>query len=150
MTPAEEEAIVIRRRIAATREEVFDAWTDAEGMRSWMCPGDIASSDIQLDLRVGGALRVVMHGPAGTSEHWGEFTVLDRPLTLAFTWHAVASEFLPTLVTIEFFESADGYCDLVLKHQKLQRPDVREQYRGGWGVIVARLETFLRERRQSV
>ena len=141
------EAIVIRRRIAATRDEVFDAWTDATGMQSWMCPGDIISADIQLDPRVGGSLRVVMRSASGAFEHWGEFTTIDRPSKLAFTWCAKATDFVPTLVTVEFFEAPNGHCDLVLKHERFPRPDAREQYRGGWGQIVTHLESFLVGRR---
>jgi uncharacterized protein YndB with AHSA1/START domain len=29
--------VFIRRQIRATRQELFDAWTDPEGMREWMC-----------------------------------------------------------------------------------------------------------------
>jgi len=149
MTASQEEtdAIIIRRRIAASREEVFEAWTDAAGMQLWMCPGDIVSADVHLDARVGGSLRVVMNSPTGTHEHWGVFTAIDRPSKLAFTWYAKATDFQPTLVTVELFEAPHGHCDLVLKHEKVPRPDASEQYRGGWGQIVARLESFLRGRR---
>jgi uncharacterized protein YndB with AHSA1/START domain len=146
-SPEDSEAIIIRRHIAASREEVFDAWTDAKGMRSWMCPGNIISADVQLDARVGGALRVIMHSPIGTHEHWGEFTTVDRPSKLAFTWCAKATDGVPTLVTVELSEAPDGCCDLVLRHDKFPRPDARDQYRGGWGQIVARLEAFLQTQR---
>jgi uncharacterized protein YndB with AHSA1/START domain len=143
-SPEDSDAIIIRRRIAASREEVFDAWTDAEGMQLWMCPGDdIVSTVVQLDARVGGALRVIMQSPAGTYEHWGEFTTVDRPFRLAFTWRAKATDFVPTLVTVEFFEVAGGHCDLVLRHEKFPRRDARDQYRGGWGQIITRLDAFL-------
>jgi uncharacterized protein YndB with AHSA1/START domain len=141
------EAIIIRRRIAASRDEVFDAWTDATGMQLWMCPGNIVSAVVRLDARVGGSLRVVMQSPTGTYEHWGEFTTIDRPRKLAFTWCAKATDFVPTLVTVELFEAPNGHCDLVLKHEKFPRPDARDEYRGGWGQIVTRLEAFLRARR---
>ena len=144
--PNEEGAVVIRRRIAATRDEVFDAWIDAEGMASWMCPGSITSAVVQLDPRVGGALRVVMHGPDGAFEHWGEFTAVVRPSKLAFTWYAKATDFLPTLVTVELFDADNGHCDLVLTHERIVRPDSREQYRGGWTHVVTRLDEFLRNR----
>ncbi len=145
-SPEQPEAIVIRRRIAASRDEVFDAWTNADGMRLWMCPGDIVSTVVHLDARVGGALRVVMRSPAGTHEHWGEFTTVDRPSKLAFTWCAKATDFMPTLVTVELFEAENGHCDLVLKHEKLARPDAHEQYRSGWEQIVSRLDAFLQAR----
>ena len=146
MLPEETETIVIRRRIAASRDEVFDAWTDPAGMQSWMCPGDIVSAAVDLDPRVGGALRVVMRSATGVYEHWGEFTVVDRPAKLAFTWCAKNTDFVPTLVTVELFVAPNGHCDLVLTHERLQRRDAKEQYRGGWGQIVARLDSFLGNR----
>ena len=145
--PGDAETIVVRRRIAASREEVFDAWTDATGMQLWMCPDDIVSAVVHLDVRVGGSLRVVMHGATGAYEHWGEFTTIDRPRKLAFTWCARATDFVSTLVTVELFEAPDGHCDLVLTHEKFRRPDASEQYRGGWSQIITRLESFLRHRR---
>jgi len=142
--PGQGEAIVLRRRIPASRDEVFAAWIDGDGRRAWMCPGDITSADVQLDPRVGGALRILMHGPNGSYEHWGEFTAFERPSKLAFTWCAKATDFLPTLVTVEFREAPDGQCDLRLTHERFPRPEPRDQYRGGWAQILIRLEIFLR------
>jgi len=122
---------------------VFTAWTDAEGMRMWMCPGDVVSTIVQLDPRVGVSVRIVMRGPTGTFEHWGEFTAVDKPSKLAFTWHAKATGFQLTLVTVEFFETPDGHCDLVLTHERFGDSETRDQYRGGWGQILARLDAFL-------
>jgi len=148
MTPPDAgEAVVIRKRIAATRDEVFKAWTDADGMRSWMCPGDTLSAVVELDLRVGGALRIVMQSATESFEHRGEFVAVQPPAKLAFTWSAKATGFRPTLVTVDFIEAEDGHCDLVLTHERLPRPDVKDQYRGGWDQIVTRLARFLQDQR---
>jgi uncharacterized protein YndB with AHSA1/START domain len=50
----------IRRRMPATRDVVFEAWTDPQGLREWMCPGDTFAAEATLDLRVGGSYRIVM------------------------------------------------------------------------------------------
>lgn len=136
--------VVIRRRIPAARADVFRAWTDADGMASWMCPGDVVSADVHLDARVGGALRIVMRTASKAFEHWGEFTVVDPPSKLAFTWRASATGFEASLVTVEFLDAGDLQCDLILTHQKLERSDVRAQYRGGWDQILSRLTAYLR------
>jgi uncharacterized protein YndB with AHSA1/START domain len=141
------QAVIVRRRMAASRREVFNAWTDAEGMRIWMCPGDIVSATVQLDPRVGGAFRIVMQSATTAFEHWGEFTVVDPPSKLAFTWYAKATDFQPTLVTVELYDAGNDQCDLVLTHERFQRPAVGDQYRGGWGQIVTRLSAYLQEHR---
>lgn len=135
---------VIRRRIAATREELFDTWTDPEGMRIWMCPGDIVSSEVSLDLRVGGTLVIKMQGPKHVYEHRGRFKVIDRPSKLAFTWEAAATEYRETLVTIELIEISPSETEMVLTHERFPSLHRRDQYEQGWGRIVSRLEDFLR------
>jgi len=147
MGEADGNTVVIHRRIVATREELFDAWTDAEGMRAWMCPGNTVSVDVRMDLRVGGSLLVIMRDPDKKHEHRGEFTVVDRPGKLAFTWIAVATDMRPTLVTVEFFAVSESECDLVLTHEKFPKKEASDQYRGGWAQIVGRLEQYLQSRR---
>jgi len=149
MSPGGPGKVVIRRRMAATREELFDAWTDPESMRSWMCPGNIVSAEVKMDLRVGGSLLIVMRGPAETFEHRGQFTVVERPSKLAFTWIAKATDLRPTHVTVEFFEVTRTETDLVLTHEELARDEVRDQYQGGWNQIADRLAQYL-ERRDHI
>ncbi len=146
MSGAQESSqIVIRKRIPATREELFDAWIDPEGMAEWMCPGNIVSAAVQLDFRVGGSLVIVMHGPTDTFEHRGEFTIIERPSQLAFTWMAKATGWRPTLVTIDFLAVNPNETDLVLTHRELSSGEVRDQYRGGWGQITDRLRQYLQK-----
>lgn len=144
MTPADaENKVVIRKRIEAGREELFDAWIDPVGMREWMCPGDILSADVEIDARVGGSLVIVMRGPTETVEHRGAFTVVDRPCRLAFTWRAKATGWRPTLVTIEFVEVNPDQTEIVLTHQNFPSAAVQDQYRGGWNQITEHLRQYL-------
>jgi uncharacterized protein YndB with AHSA1/START domain len=137
------EALVIRRRMKATREELFAEWTDAEGMANWMCPGDIMSVQVTVDLRVGGSLLIVMRDSRKTYEHRGQFTVIDPPAKLAFTWIADATDLQPTLLTVEFLIVSQTESELVLTHEKFPRREVRDRYKGGWGQIIARLDEYL-------
>jgi uncharacterized protein YndB with AHSA1/START domain len=146
MPEADSNKVVIRRRIAATREELFDEWTDPEGMRSWMCPENIVSVDVRLELRVGGSLLIIMRDANRAYEHHGEFVIIEQPSKLAFTWIAAATDMQPTLVTVEFFAVSESETDLVLTHERFPRREVLDQYRGGWGQIVDRLEAHLQAR----
>jgi uncharacterized protein YndB with AHSA1/START domain len=140
--------VMIRRRLHATREELFDAWTDAEGMRAWMCPGSILSVEVRMEPRVGGALLIVMRDANKTYEHRGEFIIVDRPAKLSFTWIAAATDQQPTLVTVEFLPINDSETELVLTHERFPDREASEQYRGGWGQIVGRLDVYLRKLEQ--
>jgi len=138
--------VVIRRQIRATRQELFDKWTDPEGMREWMCPGNIVSAEVQMDPCFGGRLVIVMRGPTEVVEHRGEFTVFDPPSKLAFTWIAKSTDLHPTLVTVEFLEVSPTESELVLTHSEIPRKEVSNQYQSGWGQIISRLEQYLGER----
>ena len=144
----DDHSLVIRRRIAATPEELFDAWTDANGMRDWMCPGNIRSVEVRIEPRVGGALLIIMHDANKTYEHKGEFTIVERPSKLAFTWIAAATDMRPTLVTVEFLPISGIESELVLTHERFPRKEPADQYRGGWSQIVARLDSYLQTRRR--
>jgi uncharacterized protein YndB with AHSA1/START domain len=141
-------SLVLRRRIAATPEELFDAWTDADGMRDWMCPGNISSVEVRMEPRVGGSLLVIMHDADKTYEHSGQFTIVERPSKLAFTWIAAATDMQPTLVTVEFLPVGETESELVLTHERFPRQEPADQYRGGWDQIVARLDRYLQARRR--
>ena len=62
---AMEGTVVITRVFDAPRELVWQAWTDPKMMAQWFGPRGFTSSVPQLEPRVGGALRIVMHGPDG-------------------------------------------------------------------------------------
>lgn len=141
--------VVIHRRIQATPVELFDAWSDPEGMRAWMCPGNILSVEVRMDFRVGGALVVTMRDSAGTYEHHGEFTIIERPSRLAFTWIAAATDGLPTLVTVEFSAVSPTESELVLTHEHFPRQGPADQYRAGWDEIVGKLEQYWKSMRPA-
>src|SRR6187399_217541 len=96
-------AVVVRRTIAASAEDLFDAWLDPEALAQWMRPGEIRSTVARVEPRVGGAYEITMHGSAGSSYvHKGVYRAIDRPKRLVFTWHSPATEQKETLVTVDF------------------------------------------------
>ncbi|HUB03949.1 MAG TPA: SRPBCC domain-containing protein, partial [Solirubrobacteraceae bacterium] len=86
----EEPGYVVRieRTYAASAEAVFDAWTSPEVMRRWLhCGSDWGTTEAEVDLRVGGKVRVVMRRPDRIEvEARGEYTLIDRPRRLVMTW----------------------------------------------------------------
>jgi uncharacterized protein YndB with AHSA1/START domain len=143
MSENQDNRAVVRRRIRATREELFDAWTDQEGMRQWMCPGDVVSADVRLDARVGGKMHIIMQSPTATFEHTGEFQVVERPSKLAFTWTADNMDGQITLVTVEFLALSNSETELILTHERIPRKEVTDRYQSGWAKVVSTLEQYL-------
>lgn len=54
--------IVISRVLDASREDVFDAWTDPEQLGAWFGPKGLAIETHEIDVRVGGVWRFDMVG----------------------------------------------------------------------------------------
>ena len=131
----------IQRRMPATREVVFEAWTDPQGLREWMCPGDTVSAEAKLVLRVGGHYRIVMKSKTRDYVHTGVYQVVERPSKLVFTWTREEDE-TPTLVTVEFIAQGDE-SELVLTHERFHDTDVMKRYQGGWGTIAEKLAAYL-------
>ena len=134
------EMLVVRRQIPFPREQVFAAWLDAASLAQWMCPSETPRATVEVDPRVGGKFRIVMH-MAQDHEHRGEYLAIEPPSLLSFTWISKATDLLPTVVTIEFLERGSG-TELVLTHQRLPQASF-ESHRQGWTTIVRQLEEVL-------
>jgi|ERR1700737_1543349 uncharacterized protein YndB with AHSA1/START domain len=134
--------MVVRRRMPAPREIVYEAWIDPDGMREWMCPGDVVSAEAILDVRVGGSFRIIMKSKDRVHEHTGTYHVVDRPAKLAFTWSAVENPGEITLVTVEFLSHGEE-SELIITHERFTKPDVAQRYENGWGTIAQKFATYL-------
>ena len=89
MTTTAPTELRLERTFAAAPERVFDAWTNPEVLRRWWAAavdGDTPRADV--DLRVGGSYRLTMHDPGNDTEFtvMGEFTAIDPPDRIAYTW----------------------------------------------------------------
>ena len=131
--------IVVRRTIAATVDELFDAWLEPESLAQWMRPGAIRPSSVKVDARVGGAFEVVMHYAEGPLRHHGEYRVIERNKKLAFTWYSDATHHTETLVTVEF-RPASNSTEIVLTHERMPDHDAALKHTQGWTLALDLLE----------
>lgn len=74
--------ISFERRLAASREEVFDAWTRPEEVAQWWDPSGARLVECAIDLRPGGAFRFVNQGHSPPFA--GTYSVVERPARLVF------------------------------------------------------------------
>jgi len=139
--------VSIRRKMPAPREVVYEAWIDPQGIREWMCPGDVTSAEAVLDVRVGGSYLIVMKGKERDHVHTGIYQVVEPNAKLVFTWTQEGSE-ATTLVTVEFLAHGDE-SELVLTHERFTKRDVAQRYENGWGTIAGKLSAYLGQRRAA-
>jgi uncharacterized protein YndB with AHSA1/START domain len=139
------ETLVIERTFAAPATAVFDAFTDEDVMRRWWhARSDWTTSEASVDLRVGGAVRVVMREPDGEPHGGGgHYTAVERPHRLAFTWiWDNDDEDRETLIEIAFVES-DGATAVTFTHSNLRDEASARSHEGGWGRCFDNLERAL-------
>jgi uncharacterized protein YndB with AHSA1/START domain len=132
---AEEAARVVRieRTFDAPAEDVFDAWTSEEVISRWFRPGDgWRKADAEVDLRVGGKVRVVMRTPDGEPvEAGGEYTLIERPHRLAFTWTFEDDPSNEQMIELEFTER-DGVTTVLFVNSNISEERRRDQQYDGW------------------
>jgi uncharacterized protein YndB with AHSA1/START domain len=76
--------ITFERLLAASREEVFDAWTKPEHVTRWWDPSGTPLAECTIDLRPGGAFRFVNRDSAHSPPFEGAYRVIERPTKLLF------------------------------------------------------------------
>ena len=138
------EVLRIERSFDASADEVFDAWTSPEVMRRWFqCGPDWETPVAEVDLRVGGAVRIVMRRPDGrTAGARGEYTVIDRPHRLVMTW--TFDDVPSNLQVIELtFEEAGDTTTVVLVNRDISTDERRESQDVGWRLCFDELERLL-------
>jgi len=134
----------IERTFQAPAQAVFDAWTSEEVIRRWWhTERGYETSAAEVDLRVGGAVRVVMRDPETEAEYGGGglYTEIERPTRLAFTW-LWDEETRRTLIEIDF-EETDGVTTVSFVHSGLWDEEAVRSHEGGWGHCFDNLERVL-------
>lgn len=139
--------ICVERMIAAPPQDVFAAWSNAESLSAWMCPGPIVRADVEVDFRVGGRFRIVMHGAESRYGQVGEYLEIDPPKRLVFTWVSdwVPAEHANTRVSVSFEAVGEDHTRVVLLHEELIGDGTYDGHEQGWSDILRKLEEHLTE-----
>jgi uncharacterized protein YndB with AHSA1/START domain len=144
VTEQADRVLVIERTFAASAEEVFDAWTSPEVLRRWFhCGADWETPVAEVDLRVGGRVRIRMRRPEG-SEHeaQGEYAIIDRPRRLVMSWTFGEDPSNEQLIELSFSES-DGSTTVRMVNSGIANDQRLESQQEGWQGCFEQLETLL-------
>jgi uncharacterized protein YndB with AHSA1/START domain len=135
----------IERTFDAPVEEVFDAWTNEEVLRRWFHDDpEWETPTAEVDLRVGGRLRLAMRDPNAGEDYGasGEYTVVEPPHRLAFTWQWDGQDSERQLIELEFTES-DGTTTVRMTSRGIETEERVDSHRGGWGRCFDNLDRVL-------
>jgi uncharacterized protein YndB with AHSA1/START domain len=136
-------SLLVRRRVAATPERLFEAWTRAEELREWWGPRNVKCIAAEVDLRVGGAYRIGNQFPDGTIL-WisGEFLSIERPHRLEYTWRVGSADAPLERVTVQFVRGG-GYTEIIVTHTHIADEPSRKRHEQGWQECLVGLENSL-------
>ena len=141
MSTETETTVRVSRVIKADVSRVFEAWTQPEHLKAWSCPEGGEVLEAEVDLRVGGAFRIVMGMPNATHVANGVYREIDAPQKLVYTWSWEEDEFDTgeTVVTVEFNSLGDS-TEVVMKHGIFQVAEGAGAHEQGWTSCLNRLE----------
>jgi uncharacterized protein YndB with AHSA1/START domain len=150
MTDAKPPATItlrLERTFNSPARAVFDAWTSADVLRRWWPAGsDWETPVAEVDVRVGGRLRLVMRSPEGEEFGGsGEYLEITPPERLVFTWTWDGHEGHEgtQLVEVEFTQQEDGTTTVVLTNRGLKDEESKRSHRQGWEASFDNLDRVL-------
>ncbi len=136
--------LIIDRVVPVSPEKVFRAWTTPKHLEQWFCPKPWFVSDVEIDLRPGGAFRSVMHGPDGERfENTGCYLEIVPNQRLVWTdallpgFRPADKPFFSAILILEPHPEGTRYI-AIARHGN---PDTRAQheqmgFQVGWNIVI--------------
>jgi uncharacterized protein YndB with AHSA1/START domain len=142
---ANDNSLVLTRVLPASRENVFTAWSEEAMIKLWFRPSEGVTVPVaELDVREGGAYRLVVNGTDGeTYSPSGTYEKIVPNEQLIFSWKWADSELI-TRVTIDHLKDhGDNETELTLTHEGFPEQDMADRHTQGWEGCLAKLTEFV-------
>ena len=136
------ETIIEEIAIKGSAERVFEALADSkQRLQWWGTKGAYQCTEMDSDLRAGGKWIVKGLAMGKSFSCHGEYTKIDRPRLLEFTWNpSWQSDNLESLVRFDLNER-DGVTTVRVTHSGLT-PIARDAHRG-WPQVLSWLKAYV-------
>ena len=136
---AEKTQLKLVKFVRATREKVFQAWTNPQHVSRWFAPGAMTVPSAEVDARVGGSYRIQMkNADDETFTTTGVYKEIVPNEKLVFSWGWEGPERYESLVTVKLMDKDDG-TEITLIHERLQNTESTEKHTQGWQGCLANL-----------
>ncbi|GJE59360.1 SRPBCC family protein [Methylobacterium trifolii] len=140
-TDTPERDLVLTRLIPASRDKLYRAWTDPALLKRWFAPKPYTVPEAELDVRPGGANRVVMQDPQGNTfpNHGVYLEVVENErlvVTDAYVraWEPSQKPFMTLILTFEEAEGGTRYTARVRHWTEADRAAHEAMgFHEGWG-----------------
>ena len=152
--------------VAAPREVVWRAWTDAERVKAWYKPDETWSTPAaEIDPRIGGRYRITLQPRVGPAfQEVGVFLEVHAPSLLVYTLRFEGThlqfagahldsptgetmETYATRITLRFEDRSDGTTEVFATQAGYRSEQDRDRHREGWPRFLASLAKYCAARR---
>lgn len=150
-TPTASNDLVLTRVMDAPREKLFRAWTEPALMKQWFAPLPWTISQVETDLRAGGASRIVMRSPEGQEyPNSGIYLEVVKNEKIVFTdaytegWKPSEKPFFTAIVTFEDLGGGKTRYTAIARHWTAEDRETHEKmgFHEGWGKCAGQLEAL--------
>ena len=142
---SDDTTLVIEREFQASREKVYEAWTNPEILQKWWGPQGVTIPKLDLDVREGGEWVTTFHSEQmGERIVSGRYITLEPPNRLVFTWGWTENgkRGHETEVEIVLVQS-DEKTLMVLTQKIFTAVENRDGHRHGWTSSFIKLGELL-------
>jgi uncharacterized protein YndB with AHSA1/START domain len=137
-------SLTLKRRLNASPEKVYAAWTDPQKITRWFAPSSVktGSQQADIDARVGGRFRISFSTDDEYYEVGGVYreVVPNEKLVFSWAWHSTPER--ESLVTVALKPDGDGTL-LTLHHEQLFDQAARDGHERGWLGSLDKLEKLV-------
>jgi uncharacterized protein YndB with AHSA1/START domain len=138
-------SLTLVKRIKASPERVWAAWTQPAQMLRWFGPHHTRAEQAEADLREGGRFRVALREDNGARhEATGSYLEIEEWKRLVFSWHWVSTPERVSRVTVVLRSVTDG-TEVTLTHDRFADADTATRHTRGWTESLERLGALLED-----
>lgn len=137
-------SLTIKRRIKASPDKVFAAWTDAEKVKHWWGPEGMTAFLAEIEPRVGGRFHIAMKGADGeVHDANGVFKEFVPNEKFVMSWYWITTPERVSQLTLTFKADGDETI-LTLLHEQFADEAARDGHNRGWTTALDKLEAHFR------
>ena len=138
-------SLTLKRRLNASPEKVYAAWTNPQKIARWFGPSQVKDGSVQaeIDARIGGPYRLSFDTEDGEHHEIGGVyreLVPNARLVFSWAWHSTPER--ESQVTVSLRPDGDGTL-LTLHHEQLFDQTARDGHERGWLDTLDKLEKYI-------
>lgn len=137
-------SLTIQRRLNASPDRVYAAWTEPEKIARWFGPSVVLQDTVKakMDVRVGGSFEVSFNSDDGEFHQvGGQYREVELNRKLVFSWAWYTTPERESLVTITM-KAEGNHTLLTLLHEQLFDEATKIGHTRGWTGSMDKLEAM--------